>query len=487
MMCFFNLRQRLGKQCYPLLVTHSPFTPHNVHILVAHSWGCCVASFCVKSALSMVSLWVFFANMVFAATTLTIPLNQGQYIKSEKPLDTIFVANPEVADYHLRSPTEIYVFSKNVGTTTLYVKSAQDKLAKQYTIKVIIDATSAEKIIRKLFPNAHVQIIPIQQNAVALKGTVASASDAEAIYDVVGKILKIGVTDRVNLLKIDAPTQINLRVEIVEISRELKRHYGVDWLTSTPSSSLQLHTKLLSDAFIPPFLNQVSLSGFIKRGDFSLTAVLHFLEENNLATILSEPNLTAQSGETASFLVGGEFPVLIPAGIGQAPGVQYKKYGVSLDFSPTALAGKRIHLQMRSEVSEITNETTQGAVEISGVRVPAVTTRQASTAIELKSGQSFAIAGLLQNNANKLLKQLPALGNVPIIGALFRSQQFQRKETELIIIVTPYLVSPSGARQLTNPLSGLVKENPATHHAAYCQGKGCNQNIGFLLNNDFGK
>ena len=420
------------------------------------------------------------ANIVFATTTLTIPLGQGKYINNGIPIDTIFIANPEVADYHLRSPEEIYIYSKSIGTTTLYIKNTKEKLAKQYFINSIMDTAPIQKLIHQLFPNSNIQIIPINQKSVVLKGVTSSASDAEAICNTVGKILKNEEKDIVNLIKVNSPTQINLRVEIVELSRELQRNYGVDWLLGDPSVA-QITTTLLPATFIPPIINQVSFSGFARNGNFSISAVLHYLEENNLATILSEPNLTAQSGETASFLVGGEFPVLIPAGIGQTPSVIYKKYGVSLDFSPTALADKRIHLQIRSEVSDITNNVAEGAVETSGTHIPALTSRQASTAIELKSGQSFAIAGLLQNNANKMIKELPGIGKTPILGALFRSQQFQRKETELIIIVTPYLVAPSGARQLTQPLNGLVKENPATAHATACQGKGCDRNLGFLL------
>jgi pilus assembly protein CpaC len=432
-------------------------------------------SFKIKLILFLMLL----THLAHAETNLVIPLNQGRYIKTQDPLDTIFVANPDIIDYHLRSPHQLYVFAKSVGSTSLYIKSEKDPSARHFRVQVLVDTSSTEKLIHRLFPTAHIQIIPINQEALAIKGMAATPSDAQSIIMTVSKILKNGDKDIINLIKVNSPTQVNLRVEIVELSRQLKRQYGVDWLLGDASSA-QLQATLLPDAFIPPIASQVAFRGLLKSGNFNLTAALHFLEENNLATILSEPNLTAQSGETASFLVGGEFPVISPGGIGQSPNVTYKKYGVALDFAPTVLTEKRIHLQIRSEVSEISNNPVNGAVEIAGTHIPALTTRQASTAIELKSGQSFAIAGLLQNNANKLLKELPGIAKTPILGALFRSQQFQRQETELIILVTPYLVSPAGANQLTQPLKGLVKENPATRHAARCQGTGCDQNLGFL-------
>lgn len=429
--------------------------------------------------IKLILLLMLLVHYAYSETNLVIPLNQGRYIKTRNALDTIFVANPDIVDYHLRSPTQLYVFAKSVGSTSLYIKSKKDSSATLYRIQVSVDTSSTEKLIHRLFPSSNIQIIPINRDALAIKGIASTASDAQSIIMTVGKILKNGDKDIINLIKVNSPTQVNLRVEIVELSRELKRQYGVDWLLGD-STAFQIQTTLLPDAFIPPIASQVAFRSFLKSGNFSLAAVLHFLEEKNLATILSEPNLTAQSGETASFLVGGEFPVISPAGIGQSPSVTYKKYGVALDFSPTVLTEKRIHLQIRSEVSEISNNPANGAVDFGGTRIPALTTRQASTAIELKSGQSFAIAGLLQNNANKLFKELPGIAKTPILGALFRSQQFQRKETELIILVTPYLVSPAGSKQLTQPLKGLVKESPATEHAALCQGTGCDQNMSFL-------
>jgi pilus assembly protein CpaC len=179
-----------------------------------------------------------------------------------------------------------------------------------------------------------------------------------------------------------------------------------------------------------------------------IDSVIDALDQNGLVTILAEPNLTAMSGETASFLAGGEFPIIIPGGqLGQTT-VEFKQYGVSLAFTPVVLADGRISMRVRPEVSELSNT---GAVEISGTNIPGITTRRAETSIELNSGQSFAIGGLLQNNNSDTINKVPGLGDLPVLGPLFRSTQFQHNESELVIIVTPYLVRPS-----STPLDGYA-------------------------------
>ena len=417
-----------------------------------------------------------------AVAVFNIPLHQGRLVQSYSAIQSAFIADPEIADYHIKSPKQVYIYAKKIGSTSFYTTDKNGKVIQNYKIEVGQDLSSLDEALRTLFPSTSVHIVSVGEHAIAIKGSVQSSSEAEDIRATVAKFLP-DPKNVINLLHVQAPSQINLRVEIIELVRTLDRAFGLDWLLTYKStdSSAQIHTNLIPTTFISNPLEAVDVSGMFKRGNFSLTTLIRFLEKNNLATILSEPNLTAQSGESASFLVGGEFPVLLPSGVAQAPGVVYKNFGVSLTFAPTVLENNRINLQIKSEVSEISTLTSQGAVEIQGFSIPALTVRRAKTTVELASGQSFAIAGLLQNNSNKLFAQLPGIGNTPVLGALFRSQQFQRNETELVIIVTPYLVTPSGNQQLINPVRGLQDESPANHAGAVRRATGADQNIGFIL------
>ncbi|MFN3591441.1 MAG: type II and III secretion system protein family protein, partial [Thermaurantiacus sp.] len=193
-----------------------------------------------------------------------------------------------------------------------------------------------------------------------------------------------------------------------------------------------------------------NLVGTFANGDVDLSVLLDALDNRGLATVLAEPNLTALSGVPASFLAGGEFPIPVP----QAQNVttiDYKRFGVSLSFVATITDGNRINLTVKPEVSQLTSV---GAISINGFMVPALTTRRVETTVDLASGQSFAIAGLLQNGSREDLKRFPGLGELPVIGALFRSRRFERQETELVVIVTPYLVRPTDAAALAEPRAG---------------------------------
>lgn len=417
-----------------------------------------------------------------AVAVLNIPLHQGRLVQSYSAIQSAFIADPEIADYHIKAPKQVYIYAKKIGSTTFYTTDKNGKIIQNYKIQVAQDLSSLDDALHTLFPSTKVHIVPVGEHAIAIKGSVQSSSEAEDIRATVAKFLP-DPKNVINLLHVQGPGQINLRVEIIELVRTLDRAFGLDWLLTykATDSNAQIHTSLIPTKLISNPLETIDVSGMFKRGNFSLTTLIRFLEQNNLATILSEPNLTAQSGESASFLVGGEFPVLLPSGVAQAPGVVYKNFGVSLTFSPTVLENNRINVQIKSEVSEISTQTSQGAVEIQGFSIPALTVRRAKTTVELASGQSFAIAGLLQNNSNKLFAQLPGIGNTPVLGALFRSQQFQRNETELVIIVTPYLVTPSGNQQLINPARGLQDESPANHAGAVRRATGADQNIGFIL------
>jgi pilus assembly protein CpaC len=258
------------------------------------------------------------------------------------------------------------------------------------------------------------------------------------------------------------PLQVNLRVKIAEVNRGLLKQFGVNLLASDSTSGFQFgiaqgqgirlpNVDDPEDDVVRVIRNTVgsTLSGSGKLFGLDLLASLDLAEVDGLVTTLAEPNLTSLSGETASFLAGGEFPVPISQSL-NAITIEYKQYGVGLAFTPYVLADGRISMRVRPEVSEL---STEGSIRLNGFNVPALTTRRAETTVELGSGQSFMIAGLLRNTQTNNVDKAPFLGDLPILGALFRSTNFRRSETELVIIVTPYLVRPVSG-QMALPTDG---------------------------------
>jgi pilus assembly protein CpaC len=254
--------------------------------------------------------------------------------------------------------------------------------------------------------------------------------------------------------------QVNLKVKIAEVNRSLLKQIGVNLFSSDPTSGFRFGIgqgdgSATTGPNTSPFSVGALLTGGTTVGaagklfGLDLAGAIDLAEKDGLVSILAEPNLTALSGETASFLAGGEFPIPISQSLG-AVTIEYKQYGVGLAFTPIVLADGRISMRVRPEVSELSNE---GAVKLNDFLVPALTTRRAETTVELGSGQSFMIAGLLRNSNTNDINKAPFLGDLPILGALFRSTSYRRSETELVIIVTPYLVRPV-SHQLATPIDG---------------------------------
>ena len=303
--------------------------------------------------------------------------------------------------------------------------------------------------------------------------SAAQAQDARTLAEkYIGDPAKV-----LMFLHVTAPTQVNLRVQVMEMSRDVIRALGIDWTAGFKANNTQftVHPLLIpTDFTIANPSSAVLFTGnLLKRGNFLIQSTIAVLEQNGFVTVLSEPNLTALSGETASFLVGGEFPIPVPQGTTGTFTIMFKKFGVSLAFTPTILENGKINLQVRPEVSQLSQ---QGSVDINGFKIPALSTRRAQTTVELKSGQSFAIAGLLQNNASQLIKQLPGLGDVPILGRLFRSERFNRQETELVIVVTPYIVQPAGNQAFEYPADNVNASMTASYTTPSKR-----QNVGFIL------
>jgi pilus assembly protein CpaC len=374
---------------------------------------------------------------------LTLETGSGQVLNLSAAIANVFVADPKVAEVRPASARTLFVFGSAPGRTTLAAMDDAGHVVAQYQLTVrpsAYNASEASASMARSMPGTNVRV-ETTLNGLTVSGQVATPADAERVMAIVRAFL----TDKQtvdNRLTVASSIQISLRVRIAEMSRSVSRELGVNWVAlqgigKYAAISLATQNPLTASASAP-----AALAGAYVDSTTSLSGVIDALAQDNLVHMLAEPNLTTMSGEPASFLVGGEFPIPISQQ-NDAISVVFKQYGVNLSFVPTVLSDGRINIHVRPEVSELTS---QGAVQLSAgnnsISVPALTVRRADTTIEVGSGDSFAIAGLLQETVTHGTSAVPFLGELPILGALFRSDSFQRNESELVIIVTPVIVRP---------------------------------------------
>ena len=397
-----------------------------------------------------------------------LSLGEGQLVRLPSSAADVWTSNPEVADVYVSNPRQINLFGKAAGEATVIATGTNGSVVYSANVRVSQNLTSVDEMLRAAMPESDIKVINAGQMAV-LTGTVASPSDSAKAELLVSSMLNPGVDMSkdgatckicvINNLKTATPLQVNLKVKIAEVNRSLLKAIGVNLFVSDPTSGFKFGLgqgqNATSGANSDPFNVGSLLTGGTRLGaagslfGLDIAGSLDLAAKDGLVSILAEPNLTALSGETASFLAGGEYPIPVSQALGSVT-IEYKQYGGGLAFTPIVLADGRISMRVRPEVSELSNE---GAVRHNDYLVPALTTRRAETTVELGSGQSFMIAGLLRNvNTNDITKA-PFLGDLPILGALFRSTSFRRQETELVIIVTPYLVRPVSG-QLAAPTHG---------------------------------
>ena len=387
--------------------------------------------------------------------TLNLSAGTGTLVRLPAPMSDVFVANDAVADVQVRSNRQLYIFGKGRGETTVYATGANGKVVYAANVRVGNNLGSVDEMLRLAMPEANVRATPMN-NLVLLTGTVASPTDVEEAQRLVQAYVGEG-TQVVSRLRSATPLQVNLKVRIAEVNRSLLKQVGVNLLTKDLTGGFQFgigqgNPGTITGAGKTFNVSSVgtTLGAAGKLFGLDILSTLDLAETDGFVTTLAEPNLTALSGETASFLAGGEFPIPISQSLGSIS-IEYKQYGVGLAFTPIVLADGRISMRVRPEVSELSNE---GSVKTGDFTVPALTTRRAETTVELGSGQSFMIAGLLRNSSSNDIEKAPFLGDLPILGALFRSTRFRRAETELVIVVTPYLVRPV-SNQLALPTDGL--------------------------------
>lgn len=403
---------------------------------------------------------IFFGcgDLLAEAEVITIEQNTARSIELKGKITGVFVANPDVADVQVDSSKAIYIYGKTPGQTSMI--AANDKGEQVLNVRVVVthNVEQLSQLIRESAPNDMVKVRSVP-GGIVLEGNVESPAIAQNIKTIAEKYLGKDQT-LVNHVSVRSPVQVNLKVKIAEVNRSVINNFGINWSNSFPDAGnfsfgmLSGRGATAPNSLDPNLALQgsaSSLTGSFKDSKFDLNATIDMLAREQLVTILAEPNLVAVSGETASFLAGGEIPYPIPQSDGTIT-IEFKQFGVSLAFSPTVLGDKLISMRVRPEVSELDYSH---AVKLSGTVVPALTTRRAETTIELGSGQSFAIGGLFKNEIASNIDAIPGLGDLPIMGSLFRSNAFNRGETELVIIVTAYLVNPVSGKDLAMPTDGL--------------------------------
>jgi len=407
------------------------------------------------------------------SSDLTLSVGTGRMVRLDGQMTDLFVANDAIADVQVRSSNQIYVFGKTPGETTVFATDKAGRTIFSANVRVGTNMGSLDELLRVAMPEAQIRATPVN-GIVLLTGTVAAPSDVEEATRLVQGFVGAG-TQVISRLKTATPLQVTLKVTIAEVSRTLVKEIGVNLLNRDNSGgflfgvaqgnpgTIQTVTSPGSSG-LPAGSTQYTFApggtgttlGFAKHLlGMDLLSTLHLNEQVGAVHTLAEPNLTALSGETASFLAGGEFPIPTSSGL-NGVSVEFKQYGVSLAFTPTVLEDGRISMRVRPEVSELSDA---GAIQLNGFSVPSLTTRRAETTVELGSGQSFMIGGLLRNSSGNTTNKAPLLGSLPIIGALFKSNAFKRNETELVIVITPYLVRPVNANQIALPTDNVRDAN----------------------------
>ncbi len=392
-----------------------------------------------------------------SSAALVLEVHRGRLLRLDGAASSVFVADPSIADVQVHSPGLVYLLGKRAGSTTVYAVDGEDRILLRREVRVEHAVTRLRSALREIVPEAEIRVISVD-GGIMLQGSVATPSQAEDVRRLASRFLG-EKEELINRLAVTAPTQVSLHVRIAEVSREVTRLFGINWDAALSPGDFMfgLANGRAFNAGGPPFLRLTdengpagALAGRFSNGDIDINGLVDALEREGFLTVLAEPNLTALSGETAAFLAGGEFPIPVGADNGDIE-IEFKQFGVSLAFTPTVLSGNRISLRVKPEVSDLSEN---GAIVLQNIRVPALATRRAETTVELASGQSFAIGGLISSTTKSSLEKFPGLGDLPVLGPLFRSTRFQREESELVIIVTPYLVRPAKQR-LASPLDGM--------------------------------
>jgi pilus assembly protein CpaC len=415
---------------------------------------------------------------------IVVTVNKSRTITFSQPIKTATIASMAIADIKPMTDRSIYIQGKALGTTNISIFDKNMQLVEVLDLEVTIDTRNLQEKMRASTGNNTIRVSS-SNGQVILSGMASDAIAADRAVSLAKSLVKPG--DIVNAMTVAPSQQVMLKVRILEASRTAERDLGVNWFGSNANGTRGFSTGLGTPGIVPNSSSTANTGGIsvinsagailsssggqpfgvvlanLVNGGTNIDVMVSALETKGLVRSLAEPNLVALSGDTASFLAGGEFPVPIAVstttGAGVTPTVEFKKFGVSLAFVPTVLSHGLINLRIAPEVSELDYSN---AVQLSGTTIPSLVVRNAQTTIELRDGQSFAIAGLLQTRGVRNIDQLPWIGSVPVLGALFRSSSFQNNETDLVIIVTPHIVQPdTPVDALATPLDQRLPSNDA--------------------------
>lgn len=432
---------------------------------------------------------------------LQLVVSQGHLLKLPTEAAKVLIADPRIANFQMPARNQVYVFALAAGKTTLYALDRHDNVIASVLVEAKHNLPNLKSQIERSVPGAQIELEPVLDNRMIVRGKVRTPIEARQVVEQVqayldgasatisrssggnaggGNTARAGngnnsTPNVINQLKVELSSQVNIQVRVVEVSRSLSHELGFDWASvlNTNNGSWGVMTGGAASAFAPvsaattslfdsvtgrSFSNlipgsttaRLSAGGFTTRGRFTLGGLISALSTEGFATLLAEPNLTALSGESAAFAVGGEVPIVILTNNNVQ--IEYKSYGVILRMTPTLLSPNRISLHIAPEVSELTED---GAVNLDGLTIPAFRVRRADTTVELASGQSFALAGMLRSTAAQTVSGVPGLSSIPWLGRMFESEATQKAETELVIIVTANVVDPVSATQLQVPGQGL--------------------------------
>lgn len=409
-----------------------------------------------------------------ASSSLNVPMNRAVVIESDIPFAEISIANAAIADISTLSDRTIYVLGKAPGRTTLTLLGPDGRLITNVEVQVAPDVAEFKERLQQILPGEAIEV-RTANDGIVLSGTVSSIQALDRAIDLANRY----APDRVsNLMVVGGTHQVMLKVRFAEMARSVRKQLssglsltslGTDGGISigTGSGSLVPGTVIGSPGSSvlnvnPEAAGQMAFT--LPIGDLQLSILLEALETKGMARTLAEPNLTALSGQEASFLAGGEYPIPVIDGDGGI-GIEYKPFGVQLSFTPRVVNGETINLELTAAVSGIDSSVT---IQNDGFAINAFRTRETSTTVEMRDGESFAIAGLLEDDFQDLAGQVPWLGDIPVLGALFRSAEYERQQSELVIIVTPHLVTPTRGEALALPTDRV---RPPTEAELFLNGR----------------
>ncbi len=398
---------------------------------------------------------------------LRMGLNKSVAIRLPVAAKDVLVGNPAIVEAVVRTRTTAYLFAKANGQTNIFFFDEAGRQILNLDIEVAIDTKALKQLLDRTLPDNQI-LIDTVADSIILRGVAASAGEAKQATDLTERFLggSDGSAKVVSAMTIAAREQVTLRVRIAEVQRDVLKQLGVDYNAAFATGSFSagmltgnpfvLNGSLAAGGILPvnPLSGLGGPNGIpgarLQYGD-NIDAFIQAMEQDGLLRTLAEPTLTAISGESAKFLAGGEFPVPV-AQDDNTISVEFKEFGVALGYSPVVLSSGRISLKVNTEVSELTQ---QNGVQIGLLQIPGLTTRKAETTVELPSGGSMIMAGLIRDQTKQVIAGIPGAKDLPVLGQLFRSRDFQKNATELTIMVTPFIVKPVNDRQLTNPIEKL--------------------------------